>query len=269
MIAVLTLAVLTGLQEPRATTTIGIEGRVVVEHAGPPLRATEVRESARLVLMVGALPAAADGTPRYELRFLARRPGDYDLRNWLQFGPDQPVGEALAPILVRVDSLLPADHQGELEEIPGLSGPERGGFDRILTTALILWLLPAIGWLAWRWHRRPRPEPVVIERPPTLAELLEPLVERALRGELDLAGQARLERLLLGHWRARLGLDGVDQAAAVRRMRADAEAGELLRAIEAWLHRPDASEEEAEAVRALLARYRGVPAVAAGEDAAR
>ena len=49
---------------------------------------------------------------------------------------------------------------------------------------------------------------------------MQPLIDAARQGELDLAGQAQLERLLLSYWRERLGLEGQPQAAAVRTMRA-------------------------------------------------
>ena len=53
---------------------------------------------------------------------------------------------------------------------------------------------------------------------------------------------------------------GQPQAAAVRTMRAHEEAGELLRTVEAWLHRPDSERASPEEVDALLKRYRSVAA---------
>ncbi|MAW61774.1 MAG: hypothetical protein CMJ94_13210 [Planctomycetes bacterium] len=247
-------------EEVQTRTTIGIEGRVYLEHEGRPLQAVEAREDALLLLRIGEVEDLGDNRQRVELLFLARRAGDFDLRDALQFGPEQPVGDALEPILVRVDSLLPEDHQGDLEAIPDLEGPGAGGFDTIFRVVLVLWLIPALAWALWKWRTRPRPEPVVVEHVPTLAERLQPLIDAARQGELDLAGQAQLERLLLSYWRERLGLEGQPQAAAVRTMRAHEEAGELLRTVEAWLHRPDSERASPEEVDALLKRYRSVAA---------
>lgn len=249
-----------GAQEPQTRTTIGIEGRVVIEHRGEALQAAEVREDALLLLRIGEVEELGDGLQRIELLFLARRAGDYDLRDALQFGPERPVGDALDPILVQVDSLLPEDHQGDLESIEELEGPGAGGFTTIFRVVLALWLIPAAIWIFWKWRNRPRPDPVIVERVPTLAERLQPLVDAARRGELDLAGQARLERMLLGYWREQLGLQSVPQAEAVRQMRADDEAGELLRTVEAWLHRPESQRPEQAEVDALLDRYRNIAA---------
>lgn len=245
-------------QDPQTRTTIGIEGRVVVEHRGDALVPIDAGDDAVLLLRVGNAESLADGQWRTELRFLARRPGAYDLRDSLSYGPDRPVGETIPAILVQVDSLLPADHMGDLDGIPGLDGPDDGGFRTIFRVVLALWLIPAFAWLIWRWHKRPRPEPIIVEHVPTLAELIQPFINRAIAGELDLEGQAKLERLLLGYWRERLALQAEDQTAALRKMRQHAEAGELLRAVEAWLHRPDHAPADQAEVQRLLAPYQGV-----------
>lgn len=258
VLVTLLLASAGAAQETEARTTIGIEGRVVIEHSGPPLQAKEARDDALLLLRIGEVEELDGGDRRVELLFLARRAGAYDLRDSLQFGPERPVGDALDPIPVLVDSLLPQDHQGDLESIPDLEGPGAGGFTTIFRAVLLLWLLPAAAWLFWKWKNRPRPEPEVVAHVPTLAERLQPLVDAARRGELDLAGQAQLERMLLGYWREQLGLGAQPQAEAVRRMRADAEAGELLRTVEAWLHRPEANRPDQAEVEALLDRYRNI-----------
>lgn len=263
----LALSLAARAQEPQTRTTIGIEGRVVVEHSGEALVPIEAGDDAVMLLRIGEVEQLTDSSWRTELRFLARRPGSFDLRESLSFGPDRPVGEAIPAILVLVDSLLPEDHLGDLDSIPGLDGPREGGFSTIFRVVFALWLIPAIAWLFWRWHNRPRPEPVVFEVVPTLAELLHPLVQQAIAGELDLEGQASLERLLLSYWRERLGLQAETQAAAVRAMRQHADAGELLRAVEAWLHRPGHAPADQAEVQSLLARYQGVAASSETKEA--
>ncbi|MEO6593187.1 MAG: hypothetical protein ABIP94_00370, partial [Planctomycetota bacterium] len=100
---------------------------------------------------------------------------------------------------------------------------------------------------------------------PSLADRLRPLVEAVAAGRADDAGKAELERLLLAFWRARLGLKQAKAQAALAEMRQHAEAGALLRQLEAWLHMPvpPASLD----VAALLAPYRSVSAESFDEPA--
>jgi hypothetical protein len=90
--------------------------------------------------------------------------------------------------------------------------------------------------------------------PQTVAERIRPLVEQASGGQLSAAEKAQLERLLLNHWRERLGLESVDFPEAVRTLRAHPEAGALLRALEDWLHRPPGSVKVD--IEAFLAPYK-------------
>jgi hypothetical protein len=93
------------------------------------------------------------------------------------------------------------------------------------------------------------------------------LVEAAAAGELGPEGQAQLERLLTGYWRERLALPELRMAEAVMRLKAHAEAGELLRALERWLHRPGGIS--ATEVSVLLEPYRQRPALATGQGGGR
>ena len=63
-----------------------------------------------------------------------------------------------------------------------------------------------------------------------------------------------MELLLLAYWRQRLGLES-DPVRAVGAIRADPEAGRLLRGIEAWLHAPAGRGPSAEEIGELLAPY--------------
>ena len=64
--------------------------------------------------------------------------------------------------------------------------------------------------------------------------------------------------MLVAFWRARLGLGDMKVAEAVMAIRADEEAGALLRHVEAWLHAP--SPPDGVDVGALLAPYRSITA---------
>ena len=107
--------------------------------------------------------------------------------------------------------------------------------------------------------------PVVVIPPPSFAERLRPLVEEAAAGKLTVEGQANLERLLMGYWREKLNLPELRMAESLARLKAHAEAGELLRALERWLHRPGGAMRDE--VSMLLHPYRNMPtSMDAGES---
>jgi hypothetical protein len=237
--------------------TVGIEGRLVATIPGDPLTATPVTDRAPLIVRVAAVTRTAQGST-YDLRYLGAVAGTYDLRDYLLTpSGGQPTAPAL-PVTVR--SLLPPQDRGELVGIPAAAEPALGGYRRWLIAGAAVWLL-ALPLLFRRRRNRvaasapPAPEP-------TLAERLAELAGRARAGALDARDQARLERLLIAHWRERLSLAELVPSAALARLREHAEAGALLRQVEAWLHaRPGTSA--AVDVDALLAPYRAAPSLAA------
>lgn len=127
-----------------------------------------------------------------------------------------------------------------------------------------LWLA-GLAALIFTGRRKRRAEAQVRTGPPSLADLLRPLVLKAADGSLSGDEQARLERLIFEYWRGRERLEGVEMAEGLRRLRHHAEAGLLLRAMERWLHEPggaagvDLSE--------LLRPYRSLPADASARGA--
>ena len=70
----------------------------------------------------------------------------------------------------------------------------------------------------------------------------------------------------MGYWREKLNFSGLGVAEALARLKAHAEAGEVLRALERWLHQPGGATKEE--ISALLEPYRDLPAPPAVEVAA-
>lgn len=246
--------------EPLATAVRGIAGTVEFEVAGERITARPVQTlTAPMVLRIVDSGPAGDGRTRYTAAFVGTVAGEYDLRELLQRHDGAPL--EIDPIPVHVVSQLPPDHGTDLysqSEAPGLTASR---YRAAMITLGVLWLAAPGVYFAVRAARR-RPEPVVEPPPPppTLAEQLRPLVESAMAGDLSVHGRGRLELLLYMHWRQRLGLSG-PQAEAVARLRRDPEAGELLRAVEAWLHaRPGDAPDDSD-VAAMLAPYRDAPAI--------
>lgn len=252
--------------EPLVTTTVGMEASYLYRHRGGRLEAVPFRrvEEGENVppFLLWILDRVVDGESTiYEFRFTGNVPGDYDLRDHLQDAEGRPATD-VPPLLVRVESVLPPDHDGVLSEVEDPPLPRLGGYRTLLWILGIAWAIPVVWWiLRALWRRRPRavePPPAV----PTLADQLRPLVEAAVRSELDPVGQARLERMLLAHWRARLEIHESSFLSALRRLKADPTAGALLRGLEEWLHRPGGGSVD---VEALLAPYRGARPVTEGE----
>jgi hypothetical protein len=234
--------------------TVGLEGRVEVVLPGTRLEARPVEHKAKMVLRIAETRPRGDAL-FYDLRYVGLVPGDYDLRNYLVRADGCSTND-LPPIPVSIAPLLPAKHDGQLVEEPVSALGRLGGYKALMIAAAVVWaalLVPLV------WRRRKK---VLVESAPhsepSLAERLRPLVEQAAQGTLSRDGQAQLERMLLTHWRQRLGLEGLNMVEALARLREHPEAGDLLRALESWLHRPPGSATVD--VNAMLAPYRSLPA---------
>jgi hypothetical protein len=158
---------------------------------------------------------------------------------------------------VEVGSLLPESHTGDLFEVGGLALPSLGGYRALLVAGGVLWLLP-VGWVvAKRFRRKPAPAAVSAGAPRTLGDQLLPLVEAAIAGNLSTERSAELEMLLLAYWRRHRRIEGLSHKDAISRLREDAEAGELLRSLDRWLHLPPGDAVSLD-LNTLLSPYRAI-----------
>jgi hypothetical protein len=236
--------------------TVGMEGRleVLLPEAGLTAK-TPDRRTPMLLRIAFSRP---HGTlMHYDLRYVGRVPGRYDLREYLATADGRPA-RSLPALTVMVRGVLPERHNGWLEEQRPGPPAISGGYRAIATVAVALWILGFFVIMrVWR-----KPKVVAVEAPVqrtlTFAECLRPLVERAAAGRLSADEQATLERMLITHWQRRLGLSGVDSAEMIARLRQHPEAGALLRALEDWLHRPPGGVSVA--LEPVLAPYRDLPA---------
>ena len=233
--------------------TVGMEGRVEVILPGTTLEAKPFEHKARLIVRLAETRPRGDSI-WYDFRYIGLVPGHYDLRGYLH-RLDGSTTNNLPPIPVSVAPLLPETHNGLLlEQTPSPLG-RLGGYRTLMIVGAIVW---ALLFLPLLWRRRKKLAPAVVGLPePTLADRLRPLVEQAAAGTLSGDGQAQLERILLNYWRDRLNLGALDMAQAIGKLREHPEAGELLRALEGWLHRPPGSA--AVNVAAVLKPYAELP----------
>lgn len=237
------------------STTVGMEGRleILLPESGLTAKAPE-RRAPLLVRVAGARP---HGTlTSYDLRYIGHVPGRYDLRDYLLTADGRPAGGGPAAP-VTITGVLPMPHNGWLEERPLRGFSLLARYRSVAVAVVTLWLLAFF--VILRMGRRPAAAAVEAAgaKPPTFAERLRPLVERAAAGELSADGQATLERMLIAYWQRRLGLGGVEGEELIARLREHPEAGALLRTLEDWLHRPPGSRTVA--VEPVLAPYRDLP----------
>jgi hypothetical protein len=193
---------------------------------------------------------------RYDIVYYGLEPGLYNLNDSLRRKDGSSTAD-LPPVQVAVEPLLPPG-QLELHRLALATSPWLGGYRLLVILGGLAWLggLAAI-LLA---GRRKRVEKVAAAtRVVTLADRLRPLVDAAVKGELTAGQHAELERLLIGYWRRRLGLEQVAPAKLIGMLRDHAEAGPLLRRLEDWLHRPRGAAEPVD-VAALLAPYQSISA---------
>ncbi|WP_165073333.1 hypothetical protein [Paludisphaera rhizosphaerae] len=243
-------------ESPAASTnsTVGMPARIdqlVIPGTELEVKPIEDRREPLILRIVDAFPHGS--AFRYNLVYYALEPGEYDLRKYLRRKDGSELGEVPA-IAVRVTPTLAAGqiqpHSLQLEPSPPM-----GGYRFLIAVGASLWLA-GLTYILMRGRRTAASRRVEAARPITLGERLKPLVGAAIDGTLDDSGRAELERLLIGYWRDRLGLQGERPAVALAAMRANPEAGPLLRGLEDWLHRPDFDPKaRGEELAALLRPY--------------
>ncbi len=248
------------------TRAIGIEGRVALVLPRADYRPRPLDDRTELILRIEAITPAVSGQHRYDFYYMGLEPGSYALADYLS-RPDGSRPDELSNAVVHVRAVLPEDHDGRLTRYTPEPFPFIGGYRVFLGMLGLLW---AGGLAAFALSYRKKPAAVAppgVAPEPTFAERLRPLVEAAARGGLSVDGQAQLERLLMGFWREELNLPELRMAESVERLKAHAQAGALLRALERWLHqRAGAPADE---VQALLEPYRRAPAAAPTTDRGR
>ena len=232
-----------------SSPTIGMEGAVtVVLPAG--LEAVPIQPRTKVILQIAGTKAVAGGT-EYDLRYTVMEPGKYDLRAYLQHGDGRAVAEGL-PVMVEGVSLFPAKYDAILLKVPPTPMRKFGGYTAFATTAVVVWAVVLISLLLVGRKRRPRP--LSVESPAvslTLAERLRQLVTTAARGELSVHQKSELEMLLLRYWRRRLQLENLTMEDVMSRLRQDHGSGELVEALESWLHAPVTTRRHVDIGRAL------------------
>jgi len=193
---------------------------------------------------------------RYDLTYSGLEPGTYDLKDYLKRKDGTGTAD-LPAIPVTVRAILPP---GQIEPSPLKATPSlfRGNYRLLMFLGAVAWFVGLVA-IIFVGRKQAKIASEASSRPLTLADRLRPLVDRAMAGTLEPTERAELERTLIDYWRQRLGLGALSPGRAIALIRADDQAGALLRRLESWLHRPPGEGERVD-VAALLEPYRALPA---------
>ena len=244
--------------------TVGIESSIEISLPRGDLSPMGVKDRTDLILRVASV-RPQDGGYIYDLRYIGLLPGDYNLSSYLLMPDGISPPEGLPAVAVKVLPLLPQGHHDLVSKQLKAHMPP-GGYKLFFTIVCVAWaalVLPLI--FAFREKKQVVVEKVV--RPATLAELLRPLVEKALVGELDASGKGHLERLLMGYWQKELKLDEASIFEMLQKIKQHPEGGKLIEKLEYWLHRPP--EAGSVDIDELLSPYKKISAASVEQEVAK
>ena len=261
MIALMVSAAVTlpAWAEPGAVSAlqckVGMEMSVEIQHRGLPLRATD-GDDGNVCVRLTTIGSVGD-VRRYLIAFIAEEPGEYDLSQHLEQEDGQPAKLSTA-VRIQVSSGRPKTTGWGLERPANDKLPALGGYRSTMMILVLVWIAVGIWMLYQKWSRRQRKKPAPLP-PLTLADQLRPLIASALLGQLSSSEEARLERLLITYWRARLELTNERTVTVVEQLRSHPDAGTLLGALDRWLHYPP-SRRDAD-IESHLRPYHDVPSI--------
>jgi hypothetical protein len=215
---------------------LGVEEAVVIRYAGPRLVARPYRRGASINLRIAE--EVQSGPARvYDVRYVVNQPDKrFDLVDYLASADGSRL-DGLPSFPVRGLTSLTKDIETRIREIEDVGVGIWHWYYESLAGLGGLWVLWLVG-LIWigRPKRAAAPPPPPAE--PSLAEQIARYLEALARDDLPVEDRARLEILLLRHWRERLRLGQQRMAAACRSIERDVRAGRAYAALQAWLHDP-------------------------------
>lgn len=235
---------------------LGINGTSTMILPRADYQVRPVDDRTELLLNIESVTPLDAGGFRYEIHYMGLESGAYSLADFLIL-PDGSRPEEIKDFRLQVRAELPEDHDGQLERMSAAPFPFIGGYRIFLGFLGLLWVAGIVMFIrSYRKKKVVAVETIVVPEP-GFAERIRPLVESAAAGTISLEEKTLLERLLMGFWREKLNLTESRVAEAILLLKRDPVAGELLRAMERWLHRPGGSSTEE--INGLLEPYHTVP----------
>jgi len=255
VVAAASTAIVVWLREPEVDrpdtdVLLGVEEAVIIRYSGPRLVARPYRRGASVNLRIANI-VEQDAIQVYDVRYVVNLPGEFDLIDYLTSTDGNPIDD-LPSFKVRGLTSLTKDIETRIQEIEDAGVHIWHWYYETLAAMGVCW----VGWLlglifVGRPKRPAKPPPAPPE--PTIVEQIERYLRMLAREELTVEEKARLEVLLLEHWRERLGLRRYRMASACRQIQQSDTLGQLYEKLAAWLHNPNAdigSDQFLEAYRA-------------------
>lgn len=225
---------------------LGVEQAVIIRYAGPRLVVRPYRRGASVTVRIAH--EAQQGASRvYDVRYVVTLPGEFDLVEYLASAEGVALDD-LPSFKVRGETRLTKDIETRILEIEDVGVHIWHWYYETLAALGAAWVLWFVGLVVIGRRKRP-PRPAPPPREPSLAELIAGYLAALARGDLSVDDKARLEILLLRHWRQRLSPQPDRMAAACRQMQREAGVGEAYASLEAWLHDPAAAVGPAEVLK--------------------
>jgi hypothetical protein len=242
VVAAASTAILVWLREPEVDrpdtdVPLGVEEAVIIRYSGPRLVARPYRRGASVNLRIAKV--VEQGAIRvYDVRYVVNLPGEFDLIDYVTSADGNPIDD-LPSFKVRGLTSLTKDIETRIQEIEDAGVHIWHWYYETLGALGVCW----VGWLlglifVGRPKRPPKPPPAPTQ--PTIVEQIERYLRMLAREDLSVEEKARLEVLLLEHWRERLGLQRHRMAAACRQIQQSDTLGQLYEKLAAWLHNPNA-----------------------------
>ena len=198
---------------------------------------------------------------KYTIAYIPQREGTFDLRDHLLELNAYP--NAKIPSIKFTSHYLLTDKEKvdtNLISEYELTKPNFGNYWTYFKLLAIAWF---VGFVLCLFYRRKFSTKVKLVKKTTktvsLADQLAELINVAIKDNLSVAQKARLEMLIVHHWRAKLNLTGQSMQESLKIIKQDKTAGELVIQIEKWIHCP--ANKDSVNLDKLLAPYKNEPAV--------
>jgi hypothetical protein len=248
-LSVLTLAAFflfrRGKEPDSLNVPLGVEQAAIVTYSGPQVAVTPYKWGVAVNVRIAKV-TEQPGARIYDVRYIVNRAGTFDLKDYLSSVDGKPL-EGLPSFKFNGDPKLSKELDARIQETEEIRVDVGGHYFATLAALAVFWIV----WLLLLiFYGRPKPPPPPPTAPaePTFAETLRRLLAQLDAGTLDAAAKAKMEMLLLRHWRDELVPAEAPMSAALNAIGSSERTGNSLRQLQHWLHHPSSSVRREEIV---------------------
>jgi len=247
-LAVIITVIVVPKNEGPLEVPLGVEHAMALTYPGPELTVKPYGYGVAVSLRIADVQER-DGRRTYDIRYMLNRGGTFNITEYLTTveGTD-PAGMPAFEV-VGLEALSEGVDK-RIQELSTVTIDIWHYYYETMTIIVALWVL----WLGliifWPRHREEHVEetgPLVDPFPARLRAYLA----LAAEGALDKSDKARMEMMLIGHWRDELPAPGRRMHTTVRRIGDDPRFASDYHALIDWLHNPTRSVSNADLVEQL------------------